>query len=228
MKKILMLSAALIALSAAHPARADQYTQQTTTTTTNSQQNYEYNRGNTHDTPLSGFYVGIYGGYDWNDVDTPATSTANVDGWDGGVFLGYRLDRLMDSVNHLGVGMNAAVELSYGNSNADDTVGTIKVEKDNDWGLSFRPGFSFVDEATKGLGVSPYAILGYRLTEFDTSGAGGVGNAYHDGFELGVGTELAAMGDFGVRVEYSHVWYDNEDGIDPDSNNVRAGIAYHF
>lgn len=233
MKKVLMLGVALIALSAAAPAMADQYSQTTTTatstTTAAAPQNYEVNtRGTRDDSMLTGFYAGVYGGYDWTDADTPTTSSANVDGWDGGIFVGYKVDKWLDSVNHFGIGLNGAIEAFYGWSDADDTVGTIKVEKDNEWGVSFRPGFSFVDEYASKIGLSPYGILGYRNTEFKTSGAGGVGNARHDGFELGLGTELASYNGFGVRVEYSHTWYDQEDGIDPDSNDLRAGVAFHF
>lgn len=166
--------------------------------------------------PLSGFYVGGYGGYGWTDADITGGGSADLDGWDYGLFAGYSLDTLLDRT--IGLGINGSLEAFYGWSDQSDSG----IDKDNEWGINFRPGLSFVDDFLWGL--KPYGIIGYRSAEFE----GGGSSDWHDGFELGLGTEVVAYGDFGVRLDYSHVWYEDKNGIDPDEDNLRLGLAYHF
>lgn len=179
---------------------------------------------NTEAVPSSGLYVGGFGGYDWSDLDTSVAGfNPKPDGWEGGVFAGYRVDSLVNSM-----GMSGAIEGFYGWSSADDTIAGVNIQKDHEWGVSFRPGFVAISKATAPLGINPYAILGYRNTEFQGSVAGSSGSEHYDGFELGIGTELITFGHFGVRAEYAHVWYGSQGGVDPSSDDVRVGLAYHF
>lgn len=200
-KRLLLASAAIAAVtfvSAAGPAAA--------------QTQEPYVKGEV--SPLSGVYVGGYGGYGWTDAE----GAGDLDGFDYGAFAGYSIDTLLDRT--LGLGINASVEGFYGWSDQDDDG----VEKDNEWGVSFRPGLSFVDNYMP-LGLKPYGIFGYRSAEFE-SDAGG--SDWHDGFELGIGTEVIAYQDFGVRLDYSHVFYEDKGGVDPDEDDIRLGVAYHF
>lgn len=185
-------------------------------------------RENISSSPFSGPYVGAYGGYDWSEADTNiAGFSPETRGWDYGVFAGVRIDGLLDRVNGLGIGLNGAIEGFYGWSDADDDILGISVDKDNEWGVSFRPGLSFLDKNSMG-GVVPYGIIGYRNTEFEAfSGTAGSSERFN-GFDLGIGTQLLTMGAIGLRAEYTHTWYASEGGIDPDSDNVRVGLSYHF
>ena len=213
MKNAFFLSASLAALFclAASPAIA-QYNQKT---------HHNYAEGTV--SPLSGVYAGAFGGYTWADADVSSGGgKADLNGDEYGVFLGYQLDTLLDK--SLGLGINGALEIYYAWSDLEDTTSAgVEVEKDNEWGISFRPGLSFVDRYTP-LGLKPYGIVGYRRAEYETAG----GDEIFDGFELGLGTELIAYQDFGVRLDYTHVWYSEEEGLDPDEDNLRLGVAYHF
>ncbi len=179
--------------------------------------------------PLSGVYIGGFGGYSWTDADTDFGADFDVNGGDYGIMLGYQLDTLLDRT--IGLGINGAIEVHYAWSDADDdaTVGGVgvSVEKDHEWGISFRPGLSFVDNYMP-WSLKPYGIIGYRNAEFEASGGGASGSDNFDGFELGIGTEVVAYQDFGIRLDYSHVWYEDKNGIDPSEDDLRLGIAYHF
>lgn len=163
---------------------------------------------------LTGAYVGVYGGYGWTDADTGAGGNFDMDGEDYGLFAGYKLDRLFE--NNLGI--TAAVEAFYGWSGQEDDVAGVKLEKDHEWGVSFRPGFSISET------INPYAILGYRRTNFEAAGS----DEDYDGFDLGIGTELIAWGNMGLRLDYTHTFYGEENGVDPDEDNIRVGLSYHF
>ncbi|MAQ70988.1 MAG: hypothetical protein CL565_02225 [Alphaproteobacteria bacterium] len=194
MTRFLLATAAVVALSA--PAMAD-----------------SYNNNSPFGSALTGAYVGAMGGYSWSELDT-AAGDVDVDGADYGVFVGYKLDQYLQN----SIGINGAIEAHYAWSSADGDIAGADVEKDDEWGVSFRPGLSISES------INPYGILGYKRAEFETA----AGSEDYDGFELGIGTELVAYGDFGIRAEYAHTFYGEEDGVDPDEDTLRLGVAYHF
>lgn len=183
---------------------------------------------NTNDVDYrSGIYGGAYGGHAWTNADVDSAGTADVNGWDYGFFAGVELDAFFDR----SFGLKGALEGFYGWSNAEDTAmvsgAPVDIEKEHEWGINFRPGLSFVD-AYSPFGVKPYGILGYRRTQLQTTTPGTGDEENFNGFELGVGSELVAYDDFGVRLDYSHVFYKERSGIDPDENDLRLGLSYHF
>ncbi len=171
----------------------------------------------------SGIYLGGYGGMGWTDAETAGTD-GNLNGADYGVFAGIELTNWLSQYENWG--MTAAIEGHYGWSSADDDAGAVSFEKDTEWGVSFRPGFVALNDSMP-MGLKPYGIIGYRHLDIDATG-GGFGDEDFNGFELGLGTEVMAFGDFGMRLDYTHVFYGSEGGIDPDEDNLRLGVAYHF
>jgi len=137
MNKLLLTGAALIAMTVS-TANADEYSM--------------------NDDRLTGPYIGAYGGYGWTDTDT----AVDFDGADYGIFVGMKADSLLDAtVNRLGISLTGAIELQYGWSSQDDTVGGINFDKEHEWGISFRPGLALVDRINP-LDFNTYGIIGYK------------------------------------------------------------------
>lgn len=206
MKRILMTTAAMMAFAA--PALAD------ATPST------YYSNSNAGASPLTGAYLGAYGGYGWSDLDT-SVGDANVDGGDYGIFAGFKIDQWLQS----NMGMTGAIEVFYGWSGADDNVAGIDVEKDHEWGINFRPGLSFLSMSGA---INPYGIIGYRRTNYEASAGAISGDEDYNGMDLGIGTEIVTWDNIGMRVDYTHTFYGDKNGIDPDEDNIRVGLAYHF
>ena len=106
MKKLLLTSAALLTMTASYSV-ADEYSM-------------DADR-------LTGPYIGVYGGYGWTDLegeDSFAGVDADLNGADYGLFIGMKADTLLDAtINRLGLSLTGALELQYGWSSQDDTVG---------------------------------------------------------------------------------------------------------
>ena len=204
MNKLLLTGAALLALGTTS-AHADEYAR-------------------TDFSP----YLGVYGGYGWTDGDGQgALSGADIylDGAEYGLFAGMRVDTLLDqTVNRIGLGLTGAVEVNYGWSDQDDTIAGVIIEKNHEYGISFRPGLALIDRINP-LDFTTYGILGYKRAEFEVDG---LGEDDYDGFELGIGSELVAYDNVGVRLDYSHTWYEEKNSIDPSEDAVKLGLSFQF
>lgn len=180
------------------------------------------------DSTFASPYLGVYGGYGWADADNANGADPSPSGTDYGIYGGVKIDSLLDqTVNQAGLGLTGALEVHWGGSTADDTVGGVTVEKNREYGISFKPGMSFLNNDAV-FDINPYAIIGYRNTEFEAKVAGLSADEIYHGFELGLGTELVAYDNMAVRLDYTHVWYGEENGIDPDEDNLRVGVGFNF
>jgi len=166
------------------------------------------------------FYAGVEGGLDRTNVDTTAGSD-DITGGDYGLFAGYKMNDVMQN----GMGLNAAVEVHYDWSNADDDflgIAGVTVEKQNEWGIDVRPGYAVSDM------FNPYGILGYERMELKGNAGAFSGTESYNGFVLGAGAEFTPWNNIGIRLDYTHTWYGEKNDVDPDENEVKLGVGYHF
>lgn len=182
-----------------------------------------------YDSNVTGFYGGVFAGYGWTDTNSTAFGDADLNGGDYGVFAGYELDDFF--ARKIGYGLNGSLELHFAWSDASESAVLagvpVQFEKNHEWGFSFRPGFDSIDQALPHH-IKPYGIIGYRSASFDANAGGVSGDESFGGVELGLGTQLYSFGDFGVRADYSRVWYGEESGLDPTEDDLRLGLGYQF
>lgn len=171
----------------------------------------------------SGLYAGVYGGYGWTNTDNSNGADPSPSGVDYGVYGGYQIDSILKNA---GFDLTGALEIHYGRSNADNTTGGVKMEKGREIGISFRPGLAFLKNEK--YRINPYGILGYKITEYETSVAGLKSEEDYHGVALGLGTELMTEENMSVRLDYSYTWYLEEDDIDPSESNLRLGVGFSF
>ena len=171
----------------------------------------------------SGLYAGLYGGYGWTSTDNSNGGNPSPSGVDYGVYAGYKIDSVLKNA---GFDLTGALEVHYGGSTADNTVGGVKMEKGREMGISFRPGLSFLNNEK--YRINPYGIIGYKITEYETSVTGLTAEEDYHGLALGLGTELVTEENMSVRLDYSHTWYIEENDIDPSEGNLRLGVGFGF
>ena len=178
---------------------------------------------NTYETGSSNFYAGLYGGYGATDADNSNGPDPEPSGIEYGIYGGYKIDSIMKEWD---IALTGAVEIYYGGSNADETTGGVRLEKGREYGIRLLPGISFLDDRFWDL--SPYGILGYRVTEYEANDGVLSFDEDYNGFELGIGTEFLTVEDLSFRVDYTHVFYAEDNGIDPSEDNLRFGVTYNF
>lgn len=183
-------------------------------------------------TAFDGPYVGAYTGYAFgsNEAETGTTKTdLDADGWTYGAYVGYgkTFDRLY---------LGAEAEFGGTDIEGDGTSGTFvgALDTKESFGLSARAGYLFADN------ILGYARLGWQQTDVRAVAlSGATASSFKDeldGIRYGVGSEIALTPNILARVEYNYTDYEKAKfnlgtqrvGIQPDSSEVRVGIAYRF
>lgn len=181
---------------------------------------------------FDGPYVGAQIGYSVYDfkLTTPSETIDGVSGRgaDGGVYAGWGM--LFSPTYYGGVEAEYSWSGAKHETTSPGASGEIK-DKDN-FGLSARLGW------LPSSNVMLYGRAGWQRASLDYSGnVAGIGaatiNKDHDGFRLGVGTDVAMAGNWLMRLEYDHTWYNKETlapGAESEPRNdlFRVGVAYKF
>lgn len=183
--------------------------------------------------PFEGPYIGAQVGHSVYDTKL-SDSSGTVDGLsgrgaDGGLYAGWGM--------LINPSIYAGVEGEYNWSGAEHNLaasgaGSFGYKDKDNFGLSARLGW------LPSSNVMLYGRAGWQRASLDYSGdVAGVGagtiNKDHNGFRLGVGTEVAMAGNWAMRVDYDHTWYNKETlapGVESEPRNdvFRVGVAYHF
>lgn len=191
-----------------------------------------------------GFYVGAQVGYDMYRIEhefavggaavvlDASDSTISVDGWVGGLFLGY--GKYWDNF-YLGAEIfgNASGAKSDWNATASDPTESLDVDVDlkvkSQYGISLLPGFKLNNNSLL------YLRVGYNWAkvdlDVDADTAAGVDLIDSDssetvhGWGYGVGLETLLMDNLSVRAEYTYTKYNNVDG-DDDADDLFADFDH--
>lgn len=194
---------------------------------------------------MDGFYVGAQAGYQTANMGenisiTSGTVNANpsvaVNGWLGGLFLGY--GTTWNNLYYLG----GEIFGNYADSSQgwDATLNTTNygsnAEMNSSYGLALLPGLKLTDTTLT------YIRLGYTWANFKYSEtASGIGSASNSntegGFTYGVGMETLITGNWSLRGEYTYTNYNNfstsmnatsSSSINPSASQYTLGVIYHF
>lgn len=225
MKKVLLASVALIALTSAASA-ADLAARPYTKAAPIVSPAYNW----------TGFYAGVHGGYGWSDevtvgitgVGTVTGSTSDIKGGFGGGQIGYNWQLAPSWV--WGIEADAAgASIKYG---FDDGAGDSIESKIRAFGsVTGRIGYSVDNLLIYGKG-------GWGWADNRISGTvAGVGTAsdtqFHSGWTVGGGLEWGFAPAWSAKVEYQyydfgHETYFNAVEFGEKIHTIKGGINYHF
>ena len=168
----------------------------------------------------SGFYIGALLGYSWGEAETAAGSSADLDGFDGGAYIGanYQWNQFV-----LGIEADALL------SGVDGAAGGTSA--DQDWSASLR--------ARAGIALDQFLLYGtggVAASGMELSNAAGSDSNTHWGWTLGAGAEALLRDNVTARVEYRYADYEDKTytlggtsgDVDLQTHSVRAGVGMKF
>ncbi len=195
---------------------------------------------------FNGPYVGANLGYSWGDVDYDYedgttgfgdfSDSEDLNGFEGGVFAGYRHKFPSNFV----LGAEAGYDLSNVDGSYSTTIGAnnarVDFEKNHQFYVDLKPGF-MVQENTLA-----YALVGYQRAELESetflNGATlGSQDDDFDAWRIGVGVEHAVNERFSVRGQYYYADYSDNDydyanaqreTYGGDESALRVGAVLNF
>lgn len=228
MKKLLLASVALAALSAAPAFAADAIIEEPMLPVGFS---------------WTGAYIGVQGGYAWGSSHMEfanVTSNPDPDGFLGGVYVGYNYQL----GNNIVLGVDA--DIAWTGIDGSDPVfagGVVvpgqRIEADVDWTAAIRGRVGYAVDR-----FLPYIAGGVAFADVNHQGfiapAVGVGEQSdtYTGWTIGAGLEYAFTDNLIVRGEYRYTDFGSEDyaaipgfsahSLDLSTHDVRIGLSYKF
>lgn len=197
---------------------------------------------------MDGFYVGAQAGYQTANLGenisiTSGTDSLNpsvaVNGWLGGLFLGYGMT--WNNFYYLG----GEVFGNYANSSQGWDAASLSAggsygsnaEMNSSYGLALLPGLRLTDSTLT------YIRLGYTWAHFkynessSTLGLSASNSSTEGGFTYGIGMETLITGNWSLRGEYTYTNYNSfgtsmnatsSSSINPSASQYSLGVIYHF
>lgn len=173
----------------------------------------DYNYKKWGDPLTSGLYGGVAAGYTWGDDG--AGFGIDPNGWEGGVFGGYRY----------GFGPQFALGAEVGFdfvNNVEESLGGVRIDKRNSYYVAAQPVFTLARD------WNIFGTVGWQQAQYKASAPGGVDTETYSGIRYGGGVEYAYMQHTGIRLEAVQVDYEEKGLLEPEETNVRAGVFYKF
>lgn len=171
-------------------------------------------------TNWSGYYIGALLGYTWGETDYAAGADPDIDGFDGGAYIGanFQWNQFV-----LGVEADALA------SGADGSSGGISAEQD--WSASLRARAGIALDQFLLYGTGGVAVSGAEVSDATSSDSN-----THWGWTLGAGAEALLRDNVTARVEYRYTDYQDQtytldsgtDDADLQTHSVRAGVGLKF
>lgn len=169
-----------------------------------------------------GFYLGIYGGYEWFNASVSGAPDPEDEGLEYGGYVGYN----WQFPNKVVTGF----ELLAGLNNTEDEVATVSVEREWDASLRARLGYAFEKSLI-------YSFAGLAVTSIEAKTLTGGDRQTFTGFNVGSGVEVQLFEDVTGRIEYEYDDFSSEDFslggpgvtvVDPQSHSIKLGIGLQF
>lgn len=143
----------------------------------------------------SGFYLGLQGGYDWNNAASGGF-TADVDGFIGGVYGGYNWQFAGPWV----VGIDGS--FNWSGASGSSAAAPIANSAEVDWKGFIRGRLGYAVDRFLIYGTAGAAVMDYNAT----AGAGS-GSATPWGWTIGAGVEAAITQNVTARLDYAYQDY---------------------
>lgn len=189
-----------------------------------------------------GFYAGIQGGYDSyrdrQNINSPGasgiigTTALSATGVEGGLFVGY--GATLTNWFYLGGEIFANTSNAGINYSTSDALGTYtaRFKAHDTWGIALLPGANINNTSLAYLRFG-WNWANLKSNESVTGSPSTSKSNTSNGFNAGLGLESLLKGNFSLRTEFSHTWYNSFNtgygsSINPSDNQFNLGLIYHF